>query len=207
MTQCFVCRVRTLNNQLAGYWYLRKQGRFILTFRYVGVQHTKLEFDSADEAVKAFYKSFIQHLLGIRARLIQHVKVTQGYLKPPPGFRNRTWTKQEKETAVARYNSFYREARRDLAREIQRLRERGWPTPAMEQLPWEDDYYGPATDTAARAKRFSAMWALSDKGNSETAGDIAAASAAREEAIQLGAALIPELRLGSIAPVFKIDVR
>jgi hypothetical protein len=134
------CRLPLVDSagRLLGYWYLRQSdNRFLITYQYPNSEHIAKKFFTAEEAVCEFYASFLEYLVQFTAKVEQLLAQLPKHEYNRPGFRP-GWLAKQRRAAEAGKANMVNIARRELAAKLKKLVEKGWPTPPIPALPWDD---------------------------------------------------------------------
>jgi len=126
------------NQELLGYWRLKQaaDGNCLVTYRYPGVEHNRIETDCPKEAVRKLYQAYVG-FLSEKYRELENTLAelpAQEYRKP--GFR-KGWLKRLRTTLGNRRQFLVNQARKVLTEKLASLHLAGWPQTELPRLPWD----------------------------------------------------------------------
>jgi hypothetical protein len=129
--------IKSQNNPIEGYWYLRKKDLTKLTSKNpLTKEFFGNDFKEPEEAVKAFYDQYIHYLSHQFWTAMDKLKEVQESDPPKNGFRP-GWLSKMKTQAEQQKNGVINKGNESLVNVIMLLRQKGWPTPPRPTLPWD----------------------------------------------------------------------
>lgn len=123
--------------RLLGYWYLRKRdGEYLVTFKYPGQDHKIRKTDDPEDAVAMFYESYIRYLANDYRQIEDELAKVPKREYVRRGFR-KGWASKLHSKLQRKKKGLISKGRKALLQKLATLKEQGWPTPPLPPLPWE----------------------------------------------------------------------